>query len=549
MTTQSPDPFDEVIGLLLHVELGRASDAQRERLNELLANSQNLRIQVASYLQDEVAMREELAAIHASDAMHHQNSVALVRLHSEDTPADDRPHSQRHSMINSVPLWLAATAACFFIALVGNFGLMWQNDQTLDKDSVAIAAPSPITHSTTLGSLTLANDCVWGQPREIGDPFDAGKVQLNSGLARISLVNGVVLTIEGSAEIDLKSADHVLVNRGNVYASVSEQAIGFCIETPTTKIVDVGTDFVVSVNDEGHSAVEVVSGAVTCLPNQSTEETNLPLLTPGSTTLFDRANDAIGKTAASQTESFQKRVQLVSKGSENPGLFALEKFAYPLGQIGDVSKGFGWDSPWLLGFNQNKPAHFVVRRGQNLRTPVWFGGDSVRYSVHPTGSEARRKLKSPLNLSTDADYFVSFPIRKRVVGSEGNRKTGGGINFRNSNDKRFGMGISIDYNETITSWTSDDRYNGGMNAEPDTTYLIVMKIVARRSEPDNILFRAFTENDAIEINEPSIWNGAGKPAELDGELDLLVTWSGGMAVTMVGQIRIGDSWSSVLPLR
>ena len=97
---------------------------------------------------------------------------------------------------------------------------------------------------------------------KMGTQLNAGEFSLDEGYAELILVNGVKLTIEGPIKLDFESADLIHLLSGNLVANVPEQAIGFTVLTPSSEIIDLGTEFAVGVNKLGASEVHVIKGEV-----------------------------------------------------------------------------------------------------------------------------------------------------------------------------------------------------------------------------------------------------------------------------------------------
>ncbi len=117
-----------------------------------------------------------------------------------------------------------------------------------------------------IGVLTAAEGAVWSAagPRDTPSPVIAGqRLQLSDGIAEISLSSGVVVVMRGPAAVELVSPMRVRADHGVVRARVGEDARGFVIATPTTEVVDLGTEFGVDVSeDSGETDVVVFDGAV-----------------------------------------------------------------------------------------------------------------------------------------------------------------------------------------------------------------------------------------------------------------------------------------------
>jgi hypothetical protein len=87
-------------------------------------------------------------------------------------------------------------------------------------------------------------------------------LELASGVVQLKLKQGVTLLVEGPAEWSIDGKNLTTLKRGKLLASVPQQAIGFTVVTPTSKIVDLGTEFGVTVNVQGQTHTQVFRGEV-----------------------------------------------------------------------------------------------------------------------------------------------------------------------------------------------------------------------------------------------------------------------------------------------
>ncbi|MGD8174428.1 LamG-like jellyroll fold domain-containing protein [Marinimicrobium sp. ARAG 43.8] len=108
-----------------------------------------------------------------------------------------------------------------------------------------------------------------------GQSIATGNFHLSTGYAEISLTNGVVLLLESPARLKFENADRVLLTEGALVAKVPPEAIGFSVDTPTSNIVDLGTEFGVTVDGSGSSQVHVLEGEVKVKLPHATEYENL----------------------------------------------------------------------------------------------------------------------------------------------------------------------------------------------------------------------------------------------------------------------------------
>ncbi len=105
----------------------------------------------------------------------------------------------------------------------------------------------------------------WGAPASAaaeGKTIPACRLNLLAGRVTLSMLNGVLLTLEGPADVELVSPDRVFCHRGRLRARVPEGAKGFVVASPATAVVDLGTEFGLNVNVErdGKSRVMVFEG-------------------------------------------------------------------------------------------------------------------------------------------------------------------------------------------------------------------------------------------------------------------------------------------------
>lgn len=151
--------------------------------------------------------------------------------------------------------WLIATAVSFVLLCFLWLGVLWQ---------------APVS---SVGSISkLAGTTSGLSP---GQTVAAGRFYLDSGYAEITLTNGVILLLESPVKIDFDSADRLVLSEGTLVARVPPEATGFAVDTPSANIVDLGTEFGVSVDNAGVSQVHVLEGEVKVKSPGSREYENL----------------------------------------------------------------------------------------------------------------------------------------------------------------------------------------------------------------------------------------------------------------------------------
>ncbi|MCB1226916.1 MAG: FecR domain-containing protein [Verrucomicrobiales bacterium] len=172
----------------------------------------------------------------------------------------------------------AFALAASLAALLSISALFWQSSRSPE--------PAAETTASGFGVVSSQVDAVWDRPLAEGALVPAGRVHLTSGAAQLELFSGVNIVIEGESEFELLSAMEMTVHQGKVRARVPEPAIGFRLRTPAGEVVDLGTEFGVSVS-EGAAEVQVLDGKVEWHPPHSPKQ----FLTEGQS-IWQTANNA-----------------------------------------------------------------------------------------------------------------------------------------------------------------------------------------------------------------------------------------------------------------
>jgi hypothetical protein len=144
--------------------------------------------------------------------------------------------------------------------------------------------PAEAAKKPGVAQVKHATECVWREPKQVGDRLSPGILELLAGTATILFDDGAELEMHGPATLDIVAANKAFLKKGEVRTAVPEQAVRFTLETPTSKVVDQGTEYVLLVADSGATDIRVQQG-----------EVDLDAKTLDGT-LFDRWRIGIGGT-------------------------------------------------------------------------------------------------------------------------------------------------------------------------------------------------------------------------------------------------------------
>src|SRR5262249_82385 len=119
--------------------------------------------------------------------------------------------------------------------------------------------------------LVNAQNCRWSEEEPTGD-MQAGKIlKLERGLVEIRFQCGARVVLEGPASLELLSGKSARLRDGKLTARVPGPATGFEILSPQGKVIDLGTEFGISVSDNGATDVYVFEGKVEAEPTDETQ--------------------------------------------------------------------------------------------------------------------------------------------------------------------------------------------------------------------------------------------------------------------------------------
>jgi hypothetical protein len=162
-----------------------------------------------------------------------------------------------------------------------------------------------------IGMLTEVDGAVWDEGSILVDAnqdLRAGVLRLREGVVGIRLDGGARVILEGPVEADFQSVNSLFLRRGNLVATVGREAVGFVVNTPHGKVLDLGTEFAVQVVPDQSSEIHVFQGEVLFYPQG--DQSNF-VVRQGNA----RAVDAEGVTGAVplRPESFVRSEELVSR--------------------------------------------------------------------------------------------------------------------------------------------------------------------------------------------------------------------------------------------
>ena len=191
-------------------------------------------------------------------------------------------------------------------------------------------------------TITHAANVSWnpaGQAYSNGDTVSSGNLKIESGLLRLQYKQGVVLSLVGPADFQMLSSDHARLRRGQLAAYVPSGAEGFRVDTPSAGVVDLGTEFGMTVDREGETQLSVFDGQVEL--SSTSPDSKTTIVSSGHAYHIDTS----GKSKRLDELAPYKEARDSLRGWQ----IVWEPFG-PGSATGPFpgASGAGWQSPWTV---------------------------------------------------------------------------------------------------------------------------------------------------------------------------------------------------------
>ena len=160
--------------------------------------------------------------------------------------------------------WAAALFGVAVITAAVAMLLLSTSNQAHAPAPSRLAASVPAA-TVPLATITRSQFLLAGDAAEslaVGRAIGAGRVLILDGALELTLKNGVVITLEGPADLDLGGEMEAFLHDGSAVVRMPEGTDGFRLKTATADVLDLGTEFAVKASYGFFTDVQVYEGAV-----------------------------------------------------------------------------------------------------------------------------------------------------------------------------------------------------------------------------------------------------------------------------------------------
>jgi len=558
----------ELLGLLSSLCDEQLTGAEQARLEELLADDEARKLYL-EYVDmharllthPEVGGKRVLPGVDALAGVIGEEAHAAGGRIVRQVPERHRVHERHGRSLQSVKRLLryaAVAAAAVAATVLVQVALREPSKPT--ETLVPVAAPA-----SYVATLSQASDVEWGAATEAyrtGSRVLAGELELRKGVARLAYDGGVELIIEGPARLRLESGTAATLLSGKVVFRADDASTPFTLSTPTSILVDLGTEYAVEVGPR-REEVHVFSGEVQRVAKAAPRETQPQLLAAGEARHYSDASADAGEAAAIEPEKFVRQLPAgePASGDALAGLLAYEGFEYANeAALRDetAAGGSGFSGAWGGGFaryvNEKQGDRIALNVDESLAR-AGASAASVGGAFDHTGfAKYFRRLQTPVRLDSDGVYYFSYLLRRegppldplndvslqlRQTDELTADQQGGTID----RTKRLNFGVD----RTNELYMHLERVGRRMPLPLSygETYLLVTKVAASGAHPDQVFLRVYGPQEPVELQEPANWSASGPPIESDLVFDWLEIHINSFTRQTIDEIRLGTTWSSV----
>ncbi len=193
----------------------------------------------------EAARREFLAFALVHGSLPYTGDEAQAASITAEAP---RPAARRGRLGRLLPVAVVAGGLAAVLGVAA-----WLGDGSRSPAAAPLA---------TLTDTRFLVPAAGGASLEAGQPLAAGRFAIRSGAAKLTLKNGVTLVLDGPAEVELVDDMRAILHAGSVVVRVPKGMSGFRLDTSTTEVLDLGTEFAVRAGSGLVTDVQVYEGAV-----------------------------------------------------------------------------------------------------------------------------------------------------------------------------------------------------------------------------------------------------------------------------------------------
>ena len=256
-----------------------------------------------------------------------------------------------------------------------------------------------------VATLTDSINAEWISDEETpidSDVLREGKLTLIGGLAEITFNDGAVVVVEAPAVIELESAKSIFVTSGKLTAVVSEYATGFTVNTLNASIIDLGTEFGVSVEGDGSCSLHMFDGKANLIAGRKDQKRTSRMVTVGEAKRVDRAGATIQDVSLDEAAFMRPaKFEVLSKAAKGSTYHRWLLYSNELRMDPSLVAYYTF-------YNEDQSPEKLLNRAESthgkLDGVLAAGVDS---SPLPKWTQGRWREKGALEFDRDSEHYIT----------------------------------------------------------------------------------------------------------------------------------------------
>ena len=436
---------------------------------------------------------------------------------------------------------IAAFAATIAFAATG---LAWWS--TLSSgDVVTTATP---TQSATIATLGDDRGCIWEGEINARDNnrLAPGLLELKSGVAVIEFDGGARLALQGPAALELLDPKSALLERGEATVRCEEGLYSFSLLTPTSIVVDIGTEFGVAVEEDGASEIHVLDGEVEVTETSRGDQHHNYLLSEGNSLRMtqDGGGEEMAAPAREWVRDYTTEQDRVTRDTE-PRLLAYDWFPKNPKEARLYDQGAGWRTIWWRSTQAPKrPFYFTgsdpfaARHGEP-RLAMLVGG----------GVEVRRSLAEAIDPRKPQTIFLSFSLY-RITPARTNdtgKLSEAIVMLRSTSDPTSLLGLALTGRDHLAALERGNADKSELPVNGRRPQFVIAKIEFDPHKGNKVSMISYDQTTTIPRQEPEHWALVTRRHFAQGEAPLdRIAIQARKSAFKFGEINLGNSWEAVV---
>lgn len=409
--------------------------------------------------------------------------------------------------------------------------------------TTAAANVVPACYVATIASSS-ADAILNGKAVVSGARLTPRAYHLSAGGVSVRFDGGARIFLDGMARFAIDSRRAMRIDQGTFVFQGDQTCESIEIMTPHSVFKNIGTRYA-AVIDSQQEEVHVAEGAVRRTTGDGNDEARHELIEAGAGRRYEVADarvESIPLNGALVTRSLEA-------GSPDPTPrrpAAMDDFRGGAGQIRGLKSGRGWVGAW------------DSRRGAlRLTVPGLSGPESTAVLHDGSAKEslekkaaAHRGIESPIDLSTDGIWYLRFLVRRSDCLPRDEHRAmvvlrTRGLNLQSEMEQNALVQIALRKHDGMLLRVGDTLTRASLPQIPGQAYAVVAKIVAGKSQPDQVLVSLMVADRLTGSTEPAEWSVVSEDVSSNLRLDRLSLefTSGGQIA--IGDVCIGPTWASV----